>query len=148
MKQKFNWKRPIPGKNVHHPASDQKKILLVLIRAFIGGAAVTLVLLMAGAMAFARLPLSGELVRPAACMISGVGAAVSGVLMAQGFGCQRLLCGLGSGAFYSLCIVVGSALKGGFKFDQRSIALVCMLLLAGMLGGALTAVKATSPRVR
>lgn len=138
----------MPGKNVHRPTSDEKKILLVLIRAFIGGAAVTLVLLMAGAVAFARLPLSGELVRPAACVISGVGAAVSGVLMAQGFGRQRLLCGLGSGAFYSLCIAAGSALKGSFTFNQRSIALVCMLLLAGMLGGALTAVRATSTRTR
>lgn len=146
MNQKLKWKRP--GKPVRRPASGQQKVIGILLKAFLGGGVVMLILFTAGALAFAKLPLPGDLVRPVACVISGVGAAVSGVFLAQGMGCQRLLCGLGSGAFYSLCIAGASVLKGGFVLEQRGIALICMLLLAGMLGGALTAVRPSGQRMR
>lgn len=147
MNQKLKWKKPV-GKAVRHPSGEQQRIVLVLIRGILGGTAVALVLFAAGALAFSRLPLSGALVRPAASLISGAGAMVSGILLARGFGRQRLLCGLGSGAFYSLCIAGASALQGGFQMGQQEIALICMLLLAGMLGGTLTAVRATGQRGR
>lgn len=148
MNQKLKWKKPTVGRSIRHSSGGQQRIVLILVRSILGGAAVALILFVAGALAFARLPLPGTLVRPAACMISGAGAMVSGILLARGFGRQRLLCGLGSGMFYALCIAAASALKGSFQMGQREIALVCMLLLAGMLGGALTAVKASGQRGR
>lgn len=146
MNQKLKWKRPTVGKAIRHPSGGQQRIIWILVRGILGGAAVSLALFVVGALVFSRLPLSGTLVRPAACLISGAGAMVSGILLARGFGRQRLLCGLGSGAFYSLCIAGASALQGGFQMGQQEIALVCMLLLAGMLGGTLTAVKASGQR--
>ena len=147
MNHKLKWKQPT-GKTTRHSISDQQKIMMILLKAFLGSIAVMLLLFMAGALAFAKLPLPGNLVRPAACVISGAGTAVSGLLLARGFGRQRLLCGLGGGVFYSLCIAGASALKGNFALEQRGIALICMLLLAGMLGGALTAVRPAGRRVR
>lgn len=146
MKQKLKWKRSSAAKTIRRQTNGGQNLVWVVVRAFLGGFAVALTLLMIGAAAFARFPIPGELVRPAACTIAGVGAAFSGMLLAKGIGRQRLLCGLASGAFYSLCIAGASALKGGFAFEQRAIALICMLLLTGMLGGTLTALRPSSRR--
>lgn len=147
MNQKLKWKRPA-GKTIRSAAGTQQRVILILIRGILGGGIAALLLFAVGALAFSRLPIPGILVRPAACLISGAGAMVTGILLARGFGRQRLLCGLGSGAFYALCIVGASVLQGKFQMEQREIALVCMLLLAGMLGGALTAVRASGQRER
>lgn len=147
MNQKIKWKRPA-GKSGRRTATGQQKVIWILLKSFLGGGVIMLVLFAAGALAFAKLPLPGNLVRPVACTISGLGAVTSGIILARGFGCLRLLCGLGSGAFYSLCIVGASFWRGGFVMEQRGIALICMLLLAGMLGGALTAIKPSGQRIR
>ena len=146
MKQKLKWKRSSAAKTIHRQTNGGQNLVWVVVRAFLGGFAATLILLMIGAAAFARFPIPGDLVRPVACTIAGVGAAFSGMLLAKGIGRQRLLCGLASGVFYSLCIAGASALKGGFAFEQRAIALICMLLLTGMLGGTLTALRSSGRR--
>lgn len=146
MNQKLKWKRSSAAKTIRRQTNGGRNLVWVVVRAFLGGFAATLILLMIGAAAFARLPIPGDLVRPVACTIAGVGAAVSGMLLAKGIGRQRLLCGLASGVFYSLCIAGASALKGEFAFEQRAIALVCMLLLTGMLGGTLTALRPSGRR--
>lgn len=146
MNQKLKWKRSSAAKTIRRQTNGGQNLVWVIVRAFLGGFVTTLILLMIGAAAFARFPIPGDLVRPVACTIAGVGAALSGMLLAKGIGRQRLLCGLASGAFYSLCIAGASALKGGFAFEQREIALICMLLLTGMLGGTLTALRPSGRR--
>lgn len=146
MNQKLKWKRSSAAKTIRRQTNGGRNLVWVVVRAFLGGFAATLILLMIGAAAFARFPIPGDMVRPVACTIAGVGAALSGMLLAKGIGRQRLLCGLASGAFYSLCIAGASALKGGFVFEQRAIALICMLLLTGMLGGTLTALRPSGRR--
>lgn len=146
MNQKLKWKRSPAAKTIRRQTNGGQNLVWVVVRAFLGGFAATLILLLIGATAFARFPIPGDLVRPVACTIAGVGAAFSGMLLAKGIGRQRLLCGLASGAFYSLCIAGASALKGEFAFEQRAIALVCMLLLTGMLGGTLTALRPSGRR--
>lgn len=146
MNQKLKWKRSSAAKTIRRQTNGGRNLVWVVVRAFLGGFAATLILLMIGAAAFARFPIPGDLVRPVACTIAGVGAAVSGMLLAKGIGRQRLLCGLASGVFYSLCIAGASALKGEFAFEQRAVALVCMLLLTGMLGGTLTTLRPSGRR--
>lgn len=146
MNQKLKWKRSSAAKTIRRQTNGGQNFVWVMVRAFLGGFGATLILLMIGAAAFARFPIPGDLVRPVACTIAGVGAAFSGMLLAKGIGRQRLLCGLASGVFYSLCIAGASALKGGFAFEQRAIALICMLLLTGMLGGTLTALRSSGRR--
>ena len=146
MNQKLKWKRSYAAKTIRRQTNGGRNLVWVVVRAFLGGFAATLILLMIGAAAFARFPIPGDMVRPVACTIAGVGAALSGMLLAKGIGRQRLLCGLASGVFYSLCIAGASALKGEFAFEQRAIALVCMLLLTGMLGGTLTALRPSGRR--
>lgn len=145
MNQKLKWKRP-GSKGIRRTSEKQQTVVLILVRGILGGSLVALLLFAAGALAFSRLPIPGALARPTACLISGAGAMVSGILLARGFGHQRLLCGLGSGVFYSLCITGASAIQGEFQMGQREIALICMLVLAGMLGGAVTAVRASGKR--
>lgn len=146
MNQKLKWKRSSAAKTIRRKTNGGQNLVWVVVRAFLGGFGATLILLMIGAAAFARFPIPGDLVRPVACTIAGIGTALSGMLLAKGIGRQRLLCGLASGAFYSLCIAGASALKGGFVFEQRAIALICMLLLTGMLGGTLTALRPSGRR--
>ena len=146
MNQKLKWKRSSAAKTIRRKTNGGQNLVWVVVRSFLGGFGATLILLMIGAAAFARFPIPGDLVRPVACTIAGVGAALSGMLLAKGIGRQRLLCGLASGAFYSLCIAGASALKGRFVFEQRAIALICMLLLTGMLGGTLTALRPSGRR--
>lgn len=149
MNQKrIKWKRPSAGRAGRWTVSEQQKVLRILLKSFLGGGAIMLVLFAAGALAFAELPLPGDLVRPTACTIAGLGAVLSGAILAHGFGRMRILCGLGSGAFYSLCIVGASLWNGGFVLEQRGIALISMLLLAGMLGGVLTAIKPSGQGIR
>ena len=98
-----------------------------------------------GAAAFAALPLPAAAVRPAACLIAGVGAAVSGAVLAVGIGRQRLLCGLGCGVFYAACLAAASAVSGELALTDANLALLCVLVFSGMFGGVLTALR-SAPR--
>lgn len=54
-----------------------------------------------------------------------------------------LLCGLGCGAFYAVCLLAATLLANGRLDWQGSNAMLPLaLLLGGLLGGALTALRA------
>ena len=87
------------------------------------------------------LPLSA--VRPMACMAAAVGAAVSAAVLARRLQKRLLLCGLGCGAFYAVCQLAATLLANGRLDWQGSNAMLPLaLLLGGLLGGALTALRA------
>ena len=87
------------------------------------------------------LPLSA--VRPMACMAAAVGAAVSAAVLARRLQKRLLLCGLGCGAFYAVCLLAATLLANGRLDWQGSNAMLPLaLLLGGLLGGALTALRA------
>ena len=87
------------------------------------------------------LPLSA--VRPMACMAAAVGAAVSAAVLARRLQKRLLLCGLGCGAFYAVCLLAATLLVNGRLDWQGSNAMLPLaLLLGGLLGGALTALRA------
>ena len=54
-----------------------------------------------------------------------------------------MLCGLGCGAFYAVCLLAATLLANGRLDWQGSNAMLPLaLLLGGLLGGALTALRA------
>ena len=82
-------------------------------------------------------------VRPMACMAAAVGAAVSAAVLARRLQKRLLLCGLGCGAFYAVCLLAATLLANGRLDWQGSNAMLPLaLLLGGLLGGALTALRA------
>ena len=82
-------------------------------------------------------------VRPMACMAAAVGAAVSAAMLARRLRKRLLLCGLGCGAFYAVCLLAATLLANGRLDWQGSNAMLPLaLLLGGLLGGALTALRA------
>lgn len=136
--------KPIPPKNRRRkgtpPASRQ--FLMAALIAFAGGVCVCIALLAVFALALANTPLPLTLVRPMACLAAGAGAAVSGLLLARRLGRQLLLCGLGCGAFYSLCQLAASfAVNGALPTQSAELMLPVALLLSGTLGGALAAMR-------
>ena len=78
-----------------------------------------------------------------ACMAAAVGAAVSAAVLARRLQKRLLLCGLGCGAFYAVCLLAATLLANGRLDWQGSNAMLPLaLLLGGLLGGALTALRA------
>lgn len=122
-------------------ASPQQRIVQTVFRAFLWGIGASLLMLAAGAGAFAAFPIPSLLVRPAACLIAGVGVAVSGYVLACGIGRFRLLCGLCSGVFYGICLIAASALTGELAWSDSNIALQGVVICSGMLGGTIAALK-------
>ena len=66
------------------------------------------------------LPLSA--VRPMACMAAAVGAAVSAAVLACRLQKRLLLCGLGCGAFYAVCLLAATLLASG-RLDWQGCGL-------------------------
>ena len=99
---------------------------LLFLRAFAGGAAAGAALLAVFALLFARTSLSLTLVKVFACAAAALCAMVSGALLANGLGRQKLLCGLGCGLFYGLCLFCATAMRGA-------------LAAGGLTGGILSA---------
>ena len=139
MEHRYQPKRA--KKITHGTATPQQQWATNLIQAFVWGAGTALLLLAGGAALFASFPVPILLVRPAACLIAGAGAAVSGMVLAAKTGRFRLLCGLGCGAFYCLCLIVASAVTGELIWSQTSIALLGVLLCSGTLGGTIAALR-------
>lgn len=92
---------------------------------------------------FAHTALPFSLVRPLACGAAAGGAAVSGWLLAKKVGRQFLLCGLGFGLFYAVCQCLAAAVcNGGIVWQVFHFMLPAALLLGGLFGGALAALRA------
>ena len=88
----------------------------------------------------AGLPLAA--VRPMACMAAAIGAAVSARVLAGRLKQKLLLCGLGCGAFYTVCLMAATlAANGELDWQGANAMLPMALLLGGLLGGALAALR-------
>ena len=70
-------------------------------------------------------------------------SAVPAAVLARRLQKRLLLCGLGCGAFYAVCLLAATLLANGRLDWQGSNAMLPLaLLLGGLLGGALTALRA------
>lgn len=114
-----------------------------ILWAFVGGVIAGLLALAISAWLFANTSLSLGLVRPFACGAAALGAVVSGWLLAKWVGRQFLLCGIGFGCFYSVCQWIASiAMNGSNVWRQENLMMPIALILGGLLGGALAALRA------
>ena len=83
------------------------------------------------------------IVRSAAYGLYGGGSGGGCVRCRAGLQKRLLLCGLGCGAFYAVCLLAATLLASGRLDWQGSNAMLPLaLLLGGLLGGALTALRA------
>ena len=131
------------GKNLRKPprAARRKTTAAVLLAAFgCGGEAVCCCWRCAFLLTHTALPLG--LVRPMACMAAAAGAAVSAAVLAHQCREKLLLCGLGCGVFYTVCLLGASLLAGGeVNWQGSNVMLPIALLLGGLLGSAVTALR-------
>ena len=130
------------AKNLRKPKTGVKNpAAAALLLSFGCGVGVCILLLALAAFLLTHTGLPLSAVRPMACMAAAVGAAVS--VLARRLQKRLLLCGLGCGAFYAVCQLAATLLANGRLDWQGSNAMLPLaLLLGGLLGGALTALRA------
>lgn len=130
------------GKNLRGPKSSGKNPPAVALLLAFGcgvGACILLLALAALLLTHTGLPLTA--VRPMACLAAAIGAAVSARVLAGRLKQKLLLCGLGCGAFYTICLLAATLLANG-EIDWRGNAMLSLaLLLGGVLGGAVSALR-------
>lgn len=147
---KINWKKSTAGSRTPPKVKSLRKGRRVppataLILSFLGGVGAGTAFLAVSALLLAKSLLPLSLVEPLACAACGVGAGISGLVLAALLGHQRLLCGLGCGGFYALCLMLATILQGGtLQWNGSTISIAAVLLFGGMFGGALTALRAQS----
>lgn len=152
---KINWKnKSIGGRTPPKPKTmrQSRKIhpIAAIVLSFVGGTGSGAAVMAVMAMVLARSLVPLSLVEPMACAACGIGACVSGLILASFAGRQRLLCGLACGGFYSLCLAISTLLQGNnIRLDGSTASIAAVLLLGGMFGGTLTALRPqSSARVR
>ena len=120
------------AKNLRKPKIGVKNpATAVLLLSFGCGVGVCILLLALAAVLLTHTGLPLSAVRPMACMA------------ARRLQKRLLLCGLGCGAFYAVCLLAATLLANGRLDWQGSNAMLPLaLLLGGLLGGALTALRA------
>ena len=132
------------AKNMRKPKTGGKNPAVSALLLSFGcgvGACLLLLALAAFLLTHTGLPLSA--VRPMACLAAAVGAAMSAAVLARRLKEKLLLCGLGCGAFYAVRLLVATLLANVRLDWQGSNAMLPLaLLLGGLLGGALTALRA------
>ena len=107
-----------------------------------GNPAAVALLLALAALLLTRTNLPLSAVRPMACMAASIGVAVSGFVLARRLKEKLLLCGLGCGAFYTVCLLAATLLAGGMPDWQGGNAMLPLaLMLGGLLGGAAAALQ-------
>ena len=128
------------AKNLRKPKIGVKNpAAAALLLSFGCGVGVCILLLALAAFLLTHTGLPLSAVRPMACMAAAVSAAV----LARRLQKRLLLCGLGCGAFYAVCLLAATLLANGRLDWQGSNAMLPLaLLLGGLLGGALTALRA------
>lgn len=121
---------------------QQRAAYWSFIQAFTAGVGLCFALLAFFALLLTHTPLPLHLVQPMACLAAAAGAALSGYFLANKLARQRLLCGLGCGGFYAVCLLAAAVLVHGVPDWTRSDTMLPVaLLLGGTLGGALSAMK-------
>ena len=130
------------GKNLRRPKSSEKKPpAAALLLAFGCGVGACILLLALAALLLTHTGLPLTAVRPMACLAAAIGAAVSARVLAGRLKQKLLLCGLGCGAFYTICLLAATLLANG-EIDWRGNAMLSLaLLLGGVLGGAASALR-------
>ena len=130
------------GKNLRRPKSSGKNPpAAALLLAFGCGVGACILLLALAALLLTHTGLPLTAVRPMACLAAAIGAAVSARVLAGRLKQKLLLCGLGCGAFYTICLLATTLLANG-EIDWRGNAMLSLaLLLGGVLGGAVSALR-------
>ena len=130
------------GKNLRRPKSSRKNPpAAALLLAFGCGVGACILLLALAALLLTHTGLPLTAVRPMACLAAAIGAAVSARVLAGRLKQKLLLCGLGCGAFYTICLLAATLLANG-EIDWRGNAMLSLaLLLGGVLGGAVSALR-------
>lgn len=130
------------GKNLRRPKSSGKNPpAAALLLAFGCGVGACILLLALAALLLTHTGLPLAAVRPMACLAAAIGAAVSARVLAGRLKQKLLLCGLGCGAFYTICLLAATLLANG-EIDWRGNAMLSLaLLLGGVLGGAVSALQ-------
>lgn len=130
------------GKNLRRPKSSGKNPpAAALLLAFGCGVGACILLLALAALLLTHTGLPLTAVRPMACLAAAIGAAVSARVLASRLKQKLLLCGLGCGAFYTICLLAATLLANG-EIDWRGNAMLSLaLLLGGVLGGAVSALR-------
>lgn len=130
------------GKNLRRPKSSGKNPpAAALLLAFGCGVGACILLLALAALLLTHTGLPLTAVRPMACLAAAIGAAVSARVLAGRLKQKLLLCGLGCGAFYTICLLAATLLANGV-IDWRGNAMLSLaLLLGGVLGGAVSALR-------
>lgn len=130
------------GKNLRRPKSSGKNPpTAALLLAFGCGVGACILLLALAALLLTHTCLPLTAVRPMACLAAAIGAAVSARVLAGRLKQKLLLCGLGCGAFYTICLLAATLLANG-EIDWRGNAMLSLaLLLGGVLGGAVSALR-------
>ena len=130
------------GKNLRRPKSSGKNPpAAALLLAFGCGVGACILLLALAALLLTQTGLPLAAVRPMACLAAAIGAAVSARVLAGRLKQKLLLCGLGCGAFYTICLLAATLLANG-EIDWRGNAMLSLaLLLGGVLGGAVSALR-------
>ena len=130
------------GKNLRRPKSSGKNPpAAALLLAFGCGVGACILLLALAALLLTHTGLPLTAVRPMACLAAAIGAAVSARVLAGRLKQKLLLCGLGCGAFYTICLLAATLLANG-EIDWRGNAMLSLaLLLGGVLGGAASALR-------
>lgn len=130
------------GKNLRRPKSSGKNPpAAALLLAFGCGVGACILLLALAALLLTHTGLPLTAVRPMACLAAAIGAAVSARVLAGRLKQKLLLCGLGCGAFYTICLLAATLLANG-EIDWRGNAMLSLaLLLGGVLGGAVSALR-------
>lgn len=130
------------GKNLRRPKSSGKNPpAAALLLAFGCGVGACILLLALAALLLTHTSLPLTAVRPMACLAAAIGAAVSARVLAGRLKQKLLLCGLGCGAFYTICLLAATLLANG-EINWRGNAMLSLaLLLGGVLGGAVSALR-------
>ena len=134
------------GKNLQRPkqgrAAVKNPAVAALLLAFGCGVGACMVLLALGAFLLTHTGLPLAAVRPMACMAAAIGVAVSALTLASHLKQKLLLCGLGCGTFYTVCLMAATlAANGELDWQGANAMLPLALLLGGLLGGALAALR-------
>lgn len=131
-------------KNRRKPRNTQKNpAAAALLLSFGCGTGTCILLLALGAFLLTHTGLPLAAVRPMACIAAALGSAMSAAVLARRLKEKLLLCGLGCGVFYTICLLAASLLAGGtFNWQGSNAMLPVALLLGGLLGGAMTALQA------
>ena len=105
------------AKNLRKPKTGVKNpAVAALLLSFGCGVGVCILLLVLAAFLLTHTGLPLSAVRPMACMAAAVGAAVSAAVLACRLRKRLLLCGLGCGAFYAVCLLAATLLANGRLF--------------------------------